>query len=61
MIEDLRRAFTLGDRIKVYAGDTQIDGTGSFIAFQDRFLIWADSTGLINFTHLGDAITIQKV
>ncbi|MCY0888306.1 MAG: hypothetical protein OWQ59_07575 [Alicyclobacillaceae bacterium] len=61
MTDDLRRALTLGDRIDVYDGATQIDGTGSFIALQDHILIWADSTGYVRFQHIGDAVNIVKV
>ncbi|MEC1072105.1 hypothetical protein [Priestia megaterium] len=49
-----------GDRIQVFSAGTQIDGNGTFIRVQNRFLIWTDSSDSINTTSLG-AISISRV
>jgi uncharacterized protein YxjI len=59
-MEDWSKVFTLGDPINVYDGDTQIDGTGSFIEIRDRVLVWTDSSGNVRFQVLGDAINFFK-
>ncbi|MGZ6503163.1 MAG: hypothetical protein ACXVC1_09425, partial [Tumebacillaceae bacterium] len=45
--EEEQTFFKLGDRINVFAGDTQIDGTGAFITMNDEVLIWFDSTAQV--------------
>jgi hypothetical protein len=57
----LNRYLTLGDAISVYDGDTQIDGTGSFIGATCDVLQWADSTGNVRFQILSDAVNVVKV
>ncbi|EJR46141.1 hypothetical protein IIM_04848, partial [Bacillus cereus VD107] len=39
-----------GDRINVFSGGDQIDGTGVFIRVEDGFLIWVDNNANINVT-----------
>ncbi|MCY0870479.1 MAG: hypothetical protein OWT27_07805 [Firmicutes bacterium] len=57
----LNRYLTLGDAISVYDGNTQIDGTGSFIGATCDVLQWADSTGNVRFQVLSDAVNVVKV
>ncbi|MGZ4163439.1 MAG: hypothetical protein ACXVDB_04495 [Tumebacillaceae bacterium] len=57
----INRAFDPGDRINVFDGATQIDGTGAFISADDRFLVWVDSTGFYRIQNLGGATNVQKV
>ncbi|MED0984855.1 hypothetical protein [Bacillus paramycoides] len=49
-----------GDRINVFSGGDQIDGTGVFIRIEDGFLIWVDATANINVTSL-DVISVRRV
>ncbi|MDP1383264.1 hypothetical protein Q8G31_26450 [Priestia megaterium] len=49
-----------GDRIQVFSSGNQMDGNGTFIGVQDRFLIWTDSSDNINTTSL-DAISISRI
>ncbi|MGG0762398.1 hypothetical protein [Bacillus paramycoides] len=49
-----------GDRINVFSGGDQIDGTGVFIRIEDGFLIWVDAAANINVTSL-DVISVRRV
>ena len=49
-----------GDRINVFSGGDQIDGTGVFIRVEDGFLIWVDNAANINVTSL-DVISVRRV
>ncbi|WP_420042635.1 hypothetical protein [Bacillus cereus] len=49
-----------GDRINVFSGGDQIDGTGVFIRVEDGFLIWVDAAANINVTSL-DVISVRRV
>lgn len=57
----LMKDLNQGDKIRVMAGNRNIDGEGSFIEATSDFLVWADDDGDILFTHLGDAISVKKV
>ncbi|PFU78431.1 hypothetical protein COK91_26775 [Bacillus cereus] len=61
-IEERRRLNGLreGDKIRVFSGGDQIDGTGVFIRVEDGFLIWVDTAANFNVTSL-DAISVQRV
>ncbi|MEC0117363.1 hypothetical protein P4L15_30260 [Bacillus cereus] len=49
-----------GDKINVFSGGDQIDGTGVFIRIEDGFLIWVDAAANINVTSL-DVISVRRV
>jgi len=49
-----------GDKIRIFSGGDQIDGTGVFIRIEDGFLIWVDTAANFNVTSL-DAISVQRV
>ncbi|MGG0762490.1 hypothetical protein [Bacillus paramycoides] len=49
-----------GDKINVFSGGDQIDGTGVFIRVEDGFLIWVDAGANINVTSL-DVISVRRV
>ena len=49
-----------GDRINVFSGGDQIDGTGVFIRIEDGFLIWVDAAANINVTSL-DVISVRRI
>ncbi|WP_373605295.1 MULTISPECIES: hypothetical protein [Bacillus cereus group] len=49
-----------GDRINVFSGGDQIDGTGVFIRVEDGFLVWVDAAANINVTSL-DVISVRRV
>ncbi|HDR7625083.1 hypothetical protein CN957_23635 [Bacillus cereus] len=49
-----------GDRINVFSGGDQIDGTGVFVRIEDGFLIWVDAAANINVTSL-DVISVRRV
>ncbi|HDR7964557.1 TPA: hypothetical protein QCY53_005971 [Bacillus wiedmannii] len=49
-----------GDRIEVFSGGDQINGTGVFIRIEDGFLIWVDDAANINVTSL-DVISVRRI
>ncbi|MFJ8415715.1 MULTISPECIES: hypothetical protein [Bacillus cereus group] len=49
-----------GDRINVFSGGDQIDGTGVFLRVEDGFLIWVDNNANLNVTSL-DVISVRRV
>jgi hypothetical protein len=49
-----------GDRIEVFSGEVQINGTGVFIRIEDGFLIWVDDAANINVTSL-DVISVRRI
>ncbi|KXO06194.1 hypothetical protein AYK81_00365 [Bacillus thuringiensis] len=49
-----------GDRIEVFSGGGQINGTGVFIRIEDGFLIWVDDAANINVTSL-DVISVRRI
>jgi hypothetical protein len=49
-----------GDRIEVFSGGGQINGTGVFIRIEDGFLIWVDDFANINVTSL-DVISVRRI
>ncbi|HEB2441903.1 hypothetical protein CN335_05920 [Bacillus thuringiensis] len=61
-MEERRRLNGLreGDKIRIFSGGDQIDGTGVFIRIEDGFLIWVDTAANFNVTSL-DAISVQRV
>jgi hypothetical protein len=60
MGQALNLIFNPGDKINVFEGNTQIDGTGTFIRTNDRVLIWIDSAGRLRVQSLGDAVNLQR-
>ncbi|EOO11880.1 hypothetical protein IG9_05728 [Bacillus cereus HuA2-9] len=52
--------FREGDKIRVFSGGDQIDGTGVFIRVEDGFLIWVDNNANFNVTRL-DVISVQRI
>lgn len=61
MADALNAALLPGDKINVFDGATQIDGTGSFISASNHVLIWVDATGNYRIQNLGGAVNVQKV
>jgi hypothetical protein len=51
----------LGDQIRIFREDQQMDGEGSFIRFFGGVLIWKDKKGLLRFQVMNDGISIQKI
>jgi hypothetical protein len=49
-----------GDKIQVFSGGDQIDGTGVFIRIEDGFLVWIDNDANINVTSL-DVISVRRI
>ena len=49
-----------GDKIQVFSGGDQIDGTGVFIRVEDGFLVWVDAASNINVTSL-DVISVRRI
>lgn len=57
----LNGLFCRGDRIQVFDGAEQIDGTGFFIRGGDDYFLWRDSSNHLRFQYLGGAIGIRKI
>lgn len=57
----LNEILVLGERIEVFRGSNSL-GQGVFIETKDRYLVWVpDGSDLLRTTHLGDAISVEKV
>ncbi|KIL50036.1 hypothetical protein [Jeotgalibacillus soli] len=57
----LNRLFVLGDKLQVFVGAKQINGTGVFISATNNVLIWADNNGDVIFQHIGGGLGVRKV
>ncbi|SFF87806.1 hypothetical protein SAMN05216353_1122 [Halobacillus alkaliphilus] len=56
----LNKYFTLGDKIKVYAGSKLLDQRGTFLTAGPDFFIWIDGDGYVRLQIIGGGISIGQ-
>lgn len=56
----LNKYFTLGDKIKVYAGGKLLDKRGTFLTAGSDFFLWIDGDGYVRLQMISGGISIGK-